>query len=120
MGAGMLLSPSMQISAQPWSILRKHPRFPIDLLLVLRYSAKLYGRTRDVSEGGLGATVPSDLPLGMVMELEFQFPNARDSICLEAKIVYRQGFQYGFIFLAPTQAQIEAIRKATRLLPILR
>lgn len=116
----MLLSPSMQISAQPWSILRKHPRFPVDLLVVLRSSSKLYGRTRDVSEGGLGATIPSDLRLGTVMELEFQFPNAQDSLCLDAKIVYRQGFQYGFMFIAPTQPQIEAIRKATRLLPILR
>ncbi|HLY99254.1 MAG TPA: PilZ domain-containing protein [Candidatus Angelobacter sp.] len=114
------MSPWMQNARQTWTIARKYPRFPIDLLLVLRSSAKLYGRTRDVSEGGLGATVPSDIRLGTVMELEFQFPNAGESICLDGKIVYRQGFQYGFLFVAPTQAQIEAIRKATRMLPILR
>jgi len=100
--------------------LRDYSRFFIDLRLVVRASSRLYGRTRDVSETGLGATVAGDIKMGEVVELEFKLPETATPLIMMAEIRYRQGFQYGFRFLNPTAQEREMIRRATRYLPVVR
>jgi len=50
--------------------------------------------------------------------LEFHLPSVNEPLTLKAEVRYRQGFQYGFRFLHPTERQRELIRRATRDLPI--
>ena len=99
---------------------REYPRFVLDLPLLVRTAVRIYGRTRDISETGMGATVPTDLASGEVMELEFQFPDAPAPVSLIAEVSFRQGFHYGFKFVGPTPGQRAAIRRGTRSLPVVR
>jgi PilZ domain-containing protein len=100
-----------------WSIPRAFPRFLLDIRLVIRAGEVLHGRTKDLGEGGLGATIPGDIGIGEVVELEFQLPLSHEPLSLQAEVRYRQGFQYGFRFLHPTEKHRELIRRATRDLP---
>ena len=102
------------------AIPREYPRFVLDLPLIVRTAMRIYGRTRDISETGLGATVPTDLAFGELMELEFQFPDAQAPVSFIAEVSFRQGFHYGFKFMGPTARQRETIRRNTRSLPVVR
>ena len=99
---------------------REHARFALDLRLIVRTATRIYGRTRDISESGLGATVPEDLSLGDMMELEFELPEATEPLTIIARVSYRHGFHYGFRFVSPTSRQIQQIRRSTRSLPVIR
>ena len=101
--------------AKQWAVQRKFPRYHADQRLVVKMSGTtLHGRTRDISEGGLGATVAGDVPLGTFVELELMLPGSNDLLRLHSEVRYRQGFQYGFRFLHPSDKQVEIIRRAIR------
>jgi hypothetical protein len=100
-----------------WSIPRAFPRFLLDIRLVIRAKEVLHGRTKDLGEGGLGATIPGSIAIGEVVGLELQLPLSNETLSFQAEVRYRQGFQYGFRFLHPTERQRELIRRATRDLP---
>jgi PilZ domain len=108
--------PSTQMN-YPWKTPRAFPRFLLDIRLVIRTKEILNGRTKDVGEGGLGATIPATIEKSEIVELEFQLPATAEPLRLKAEVRYCQGFQYGFRFLHPTEHQRELIRKATRDLP---
>ena len=99
---------------------REYPRFVLDLPLVVRTAMRIYGRMRDISEVGLGATVPTDIAHNELMEVEFQFPNEPAPLTFIAEVSFRQGFHYGFKFIAPTPQQRATIRRNTRSLEIVR
>src|SRR5438876_315526 len=105
-----------------WPILRRHPRFLIDLRLIVKAAGKtLHGRTSNLSVGGVGATVAGDIAMDQVVELKFKLPLEdfeTDAMTLHAKVCYRQGFQYGFQFTNATEQQAEMILRATRYLPL--
>lgn len=102
----------------PWSTPRAFKRFLLDIRLVIRGRELLHGRTKDVGEGGLGAVIPGNISIGEVVELEIQLPLTEEALTFQAEVRYRQGFQYGFRFLHPTEQQRELIRRATRDLPV--
>jgi len=97
----------------PWTKPRAHTRFLLDLRLVVRGKVTQHGRTKDIAEGGLGATIPGEIEIGDVVELEFQPPEVPEPLKLKAEVRYRRGFQYGFRFLNPTEQQREVIRRNT-------
>jgi PilZ domain-containing protein len=102
---------------EPWNTPRAFKRFLLDIRLVIRGKELLHGRTKDVGEGGLGAVIPGNIGIGDVVELEIQLPHNNQTLTFQAEVRYRQGFQYGFRFLHPTEQQRELIRHATRDLP---
>jgi hypothetical protein len=100
-----------------WAISRQHGRYLIDLRVIVKAKATLHGRTKNLSEGGLGATVAGDISLGDFVQLQFQLPEQSEPMTFRAEVRYRQGFQYGFKFISPTQKQLDVIRRAIRDLP---
>lgn len=86
----------------------------MDQRLLLRAAVTLHGRTKDISEGGLGATVAGELVSNEPVELEFSLPGASHPLKLMAEVRYKQGFQYGFRFLHITEKQRAQIREAVR------
>lgn len=98
----------------PWKTPRAFPRFLLDVRLTIRTKEILNGRTKDVGEGGLGATIPGTIEKGEIVELEFQLPGTTEPLRFKSEVRYSQGFQYGFRFLHPTDQQREIIRKAAR------
>lgn len=102
-----------------WPVTREYTRFLIDLRIVIRTSTRLYGRSKDLGEGGMGATVAGDLSIGEVVEVEFEHPEIQEPLALMAEVRYRQGFQYGLKFIDPSHRQREMIRRITRNLPMM-
>jgi hypothetical protein len=96
-----------------WSYPRAHARYVLDVRIIVRAKEALHGRTKDIAEGGLGATIPGNIEVGDVVELELQLPGSDEPLKLKAEVRYRQGFQYGFRFLHATQEQKETIRRTT-------
>lgn len=101
-----------------WSTPRAFRRYLIDQRLVLRDGRVFHGRTKDISEAGLGATVAGELPGNGPVELEFYLPGKLTPLQLKAEIRYHQGFQYGFCFVDATDQQRAMIREATLNLPL--
>lgn len=91
----------------------------MDLRVIVKTdTSTLHGRTKNLAEGGMAATVAGEIPMGELVELQFQLPQASEPLVLRAEVRYRHGFQYGFKFLPPTAEQIEIIRSAVRGLPV--
>jgi len=86
--------------------------------LIVRTPTTLHGRTKNLGEGGMGATVAGDIPLGQFVELQFTVPEASEPLVVRAEVRYRQGFQYGFKFIGLTEQQSATIRSAVRDLPM--
>jgi hypothetical protein len=100
-------------------VARKHGRFLLDLRLVVKTNtARLHGRTKNLNEGGLGATIAGELPMGELVELQFQLIGVDEPMALRAEVRYRQGFQYGFKFFALTEEQLQTIRQTLLSLPL--
>lgn len=74
----------------------------------------MIGRTKDIAEGGLGATIPSSINIGEIVELELQLPDTKEPLKIKAEVRYCQGFQYGFKYMHITEQQKEMIRRTTR------
>jgi hypothetical protein len=103
---------------QSWSTPRAFPRFLLDIRIVIRGNEVLHGRTKDLGEGGVGATIPGSIEIGEIVAVEFQLPLHPEPLRMKAEVRYRQGFQYGFRFLHATEQERALIRRATRDLPV--
>ncbi|HYX71065.1 MAG TPA: PilZ domain-containing protein [Terriglobales bacterium] len=95
---------------------RHFPRYRIDvrvLAKVRRDSAivVLRGRSTDISESGMGATLSGDLELGEVAELEFALPLTREPLHLRVVVRRRNGLNYGVEFLTLSAQQRAAIQR---------
>lgn len=78
----------------------------------------LHGRTKNISESGMAATVAGDINLEEAVELQFQLPGTTAPLTIRANVCYRQGFQYGFSFLNLGKEQVDTIRRALSKFPI--
>ncbi|HWS17134.1 MAG TPA: PilZ domain-containing protein [Candidatus Elarobacter sp.] len=103
-----------QNKQHPWTLPRAHSRYLLDLRIIVRTKETLIGRTKDIAEGGLGATIPSSINIGEIVELELQLPDTKEPLKIKAEVRYRQGFQYGFKYIHITEQQKEMIRRTTR------
>ena len=103
-----------QNKQHPWTLPRAHSRYLLDVRIVVRAKETLIGRTKDIAEGGVGATIPSEINIGEIVELELQLPDATEPLKIKAEVRYRHGFQYGFKFTHTTEQQKEMIRRTTR------
>jgi c-di-GMP-binding flagellar brake protein YcgR len=101
-----------------WAIQRASPRFQIDLRVMVRTVETLHGRTKDISCGGMAATIAGDIKLDEIVELVFQFPETSAPLRIMAEVRYHLGFQYGFRFINPTQRQVAIIRRCLDGLPL--
>ena len=98
---------------------RKAPRFLLDarLKVTLRANPKrqVFGRTRDISETGLGAVIADPLESGERVVLEFPVEFQDKPVIIHAVVCYRRGFHHGFELLAPEADESAAIRQICRI-----
>lgn len=83
---------------------RHFPRVAADVPMVAtvigdRDVCALQGRCTVVSQGGLGALLPGDIPLGDVVLLELHFPNYPQTLRVRATVRHSQRPNYGLEFL---------------------
>ena len=81
--------------------LRRHPRFPLhtDIRVYSRSAGLLTGYTVDISESGISAMLRLELPIGELVELEFELPSG--PVAIRAMVRHKIAFRYGFQFVEP-------------------
>ncbi len=100
---------------------RRYPRFPMDVriqLSVFRDGATIafWGRTNEIGQDGLGATLTDVLQVGEVVSMEFPIPVAPYQVKLRAIVRYANGLRCGFEFLVLSEDLRSTLRRACHLI----
>jgi hypothetical protein len=110
-------------ASRPRAYVRKHQRFAIDLRLQVRMFQEgefrnCWGRSTELAQDGIGATLTGDLEAGEIVSLDIPLPLSFHSLNLRAIVRYRQGLRYGLEFLALSQPQRDTIRRVCEMLAV--
>ena len=102
---------------------RRYPRYSLDVRILVHIfragvTTTIWGRSTMIGKEGIGATLTGDLEMGEVVGLEFTVPLFQHPVKLRAIVRYKNGFQYGFEFLAVDAMQKQAIERACEILPL--
>jgi hypothetical protein len=80
---------------------RRHFRFIFEVDIRVRArGGTTKGRTVDISESGISAVMARPIPLGEVVELDFELPLG--PVTIYAAVRRRTAFRHGFQFFNPT------------------
>lgn len=95
---------------------RRFPRFPIDVRLQVKMFQDgefraCWGRSTEMGQDGIGATLTGSLENGEIVTLEVPLPLTPYPIKVRAIVRYCQGLRYGFEFLTLNPAQRDTIRR---------
>ena len=84
---------------------RRDLRFRLDVDVEIDSPSKgsVSGETLDLSDHGLSATLPVELPVGEVVQLDFQLRLGR--VAVFARMRNRNGYRHGFEFVEPNPVQ---------------
>lgn len=100
---------------------RRWERFVVDLRFKASFkrnamSLTVFGRGSDVSQGGMAAYIPSELVVGMAVDLEVSLPYAggEQPIRITAAVRNRNGFRYGLEYTSLSDSDRERLLKSLR------
>ncbi|HWY22926.1 MAG TPA: PilZ domain-containing protein [Candidatus Acidoferrum sp.] len=100
---------------------RRYPRFAIDARMQVRMFQDgefraCWGRSTELGQDGIGATLTGDLETGEIVSLEIPLPLSPYPLKVRAIVRYRQGLRYGFEFLTLSDAQRDTVRRVCEML----
>jgi hypothetical protein len=100
---------------------RRFPRFVIDVRLQVKmFQAgefrSCWGRSTEMGQDGIGATLTGNLEPGEIVTLEIPLPLSPYPIKVRAIVRYRQGLRYGFEFLTLNDGQRDTIQRVCQYL----
>lgn len=112
---------SPKASAGKYTFTRRFPRFTIDVRLQVKMFQEgefrtCWGRSTEMGQDGIGATLTGSLESGEIVTLEIPLPLTPYPIKVRAIVRYRQGLRYGFEFLTLNDAQRDTIRRVCQYL----
>jgi hypothetical protein len=95
---------------------RRYPRYALDVRLQVRMFQdgdfqSCWGRSTEMGQDGIGATLTGNLETGEIVTLEIPLPLTPYPIKVRAIVRYRQGLRYGFEFLTLNEAQRGTVRR---------
>ena len=84
---------------------RRHPRYKLDVEICVypRDCEVVRGHTVAISESGISAILPIEVPVAEVVRLEFTLPTG--VVDIHAMVRQRNAFRYGFQFVESSSAQ---------------
>jgi hypothetical protein len=93
---------------------RRFPRFILDVRLQVKMFQAgefrtCWGRSTEMGQDGIGATLTGSLETGEIVTLEIPLPLSPYPIKVRAIVRYRQGLRYGFEFLTLNEGQRDTI-----------
>jgi hypothetical protein len=102
--------------AGKFSFTRRFPRYPIDVRLQVKMFQDgefraCWGRSTEMGQDGIGATLTGSLEKGEIVTLEIPLPLTPYPVKVRAIVRYCQGLRYGFEFLTLNDAQRDTIRR---------
>jgi PilZ domain-containing protein len=100
---------------------RRYPRFAIDVRLQVKMFQAgefraCWGRSTEMGQDGIGATLTGNLEPGEIVTLEIPLPLTTYPIKVRAIVRYRQGLRYGFEFLTLNDSQRDTIQRVCQYL----
>lgn len=103
-------------AAPAGSYARRFPRFSVDARMQVRmFQAgefrSCWGRSTELGQDGIGATLTGDLETGEIVSLEIPLPLSPYPLKVRAIVRYRRGLRYGFEFLTLNETQRNMIRR---------
>jgi hypothetical protein len=75
------------------------------------HTVNCWGRTSELGQDGIGATLSAELQVGEVVSLEFSIPLAPQVMKLRAVVRYSSGLRCGFEFLVVSTEQRSILRE---------
>jgi len=114
-------APSGKGSANKFAMMRRFPRFALDMRLQVKMfqngeHCTCWGRSTEIGEDGIGATLTGNLEQGEIVTLEIPLPLTPYPIKVRAIVRYRQGLRYGFEFLTLKEMQRDTVRRVCQYL----
>jgi PilZ domain len=106
---------------KPGAHQRRFPRFTIDVRMQVRMFQSgefraCWGRSTEIGQDGIGATLTGELEKGEIVSLEIPLPLSPYPLKVRAIVRYRQGLRYGFEFLTLAESQRDTIRRVCEML----
>jgi hypothetical protein len=100
---------------------RRFPRFTVDVRMQVRMFQdgefrSCWGRSIELGQDGIGATLTGELETGEIVSLEIPLPLSPYPLKVRAIVRYRQGLRYGFEFLTLNDNQRQIIRRVCEML----
>ena len=100
---------------------RRYPRFAFDVRLQVKMFQKgefcsCWGRSVEIGQDGIGATLTGSLETGEIVTLEIPLPLTPYPIKVRAIVRYRQGLRYGFEFLTLNDNQRDTVKRVCQYL----
>ncbi len=112
-----MLKPPAEPAGLGFAKRRQHERFHLDRRITVEGTIAgkrkvIYGRTSDISEGGVGVVLPESLAPGEQVNLRLPLGPDGADISLSATLRHCRGFYHGFEFSFLNEVERAAIRKA--------
>jgi len=100
---------------------RRYPRFAIDARMQVRMFQSgefqtCWGRSTELGQDGIGATLTGELQTGEIVSLEIPLPLSAYPLKVRAVVRYRDGLRYGFEFLTLNPTQRDMLRRVCEVL----
>jgi hypothetical protein len=116
-----MTAPAQKTAVDKAAKRRRYPRFAIDLRLQVRMFQDgefrtCWGRSTELGQDGIGATLTGELETGEIVSLEIPLPLSPYPVKIRAIVRYRQGLRYGFEFLTLTESQRDTISRVCEML----
>jgi hypothetical protein len=107
--------------AGKFTFARRFPRFALDVRLQVKMFQAgefrtCWGRSTEMGQDGIGATLTGSLETGEIVTLEIPLPLSPYPIKVRAIVRYRQGLRYGFEFLTLNDGQRDTILRVCQYL----
>ena len=117
---GKKLAPG-KLRVQPGHRQRRFPRFAVDSRLQVRMFQggefrTCWGRSTEIGQDGIGATLTGKLETGEIVTLEIPMPLSPYPLKVRAIVRYTDGLRYGFEFLTLTVTQRDTLRRVCEML----
>jgi len=108
-------------TAPAYSRMRRFARHRLDARIQMTVfrdgvTTSLWGRTSELGQDGVGATLSMELNVGEVVSMEFPIPVPPYFMRVRAIARYCEGLRCGFEFLIVTEEQRETLRRTCEVL----
>ncbi len=108
-------------SPEPGARQRRFPRFALDARMQVRMFQdgefrNCWGRSTELGQDGIGATLTGELEKGEIVSLEIPLPLTPYPLKVRAIVRYREGLRYGFEFLTMGESQRDTILRVCEML----
>jgi hypothetical protein len=100
---------------------RRYPRFTLDSRIKVRMFqngefSNCWGRSTELGQDGIGATLTGKLEKGEIVSLEIPLPLSPYPLQVRAIVRYTDGLRYGFEFLTLADSQRDTLRRVCEML----